>query len=155
MKKNGQNLISIKYLLPGSLMKEEFEHGNHSHDIPYWVKHLAEIQESISDGDEFMDNLRSDFFEHRIFVFNPKGEVVDLPIGATPIDFAYSIDPELGNHMSSVKINGKMGSIDTKLDNGDIIEIKTKKTSGPTDKWLHIVKTGLAKKEIRDLLRKK
>jgi guanosine-3',5'-bis(diphosphate) 3'-pyrophosphohydrolase len=153
-KKDNANLVWIKYLLPKNEIKD-FEHGSHSRDIPYWVKHLAEIQETIADGDEFMDNLKKDFFEHRIFVFNTKGEVVDLPIGATPIDFAYALDPEIGNHICSVKLNGKMTSIDRKLDNGDIIELETKKTCTPTEKWLQIVKTGFAKREIRLFLEKK
>lgn len=154
-KKSKEHLgfIWIKYLLPHSAL-EDASKSKAASDIPHWVKYLAESQESIADGDEFMQTLKNDFFEHRIFVFNPKGEVVDLPIGATPIDFAYALYPQEASHLYSVKINGKMSKISTPLENGDIVEIETNKTSEPSEKWLQIVKSTLAKENIKAKLKK-
>lgn len=119
---------------------------------PKWVKELAELQAKASEKDEFMDNLRSDFFGHRIFVFTPKGDVVDLPMGSTPIDFAYAIHTDIGHHISGVKVNGKMVTLDTELSNGDIIEIITKDSSKPTKKWVDMAKTASAKRKIKAFL---
>ena len=117
---------------------------------PYWVKLLAESKES--GGKDFVEDLRADFFSHRIFVFTPGGDVIDLPVGATPIDFAYCIHSDVGDHLASVKINGKMSAIDTKLQNGDYLDVTTNKKSHPTAKWLQIAQTSLAKRKIRAYL---
>jgi guanosine-3',5'-bis(diphosphate) 3'-pyrophosphohydrolase len=115
---------------------------------PQWVKQLAEAQESVSKSEEFMKTLKTDFFSHRIFVFTPKGDVVDLPMESTPIDFAYAIHSDIGNHIAGTKVSGKMAPLDTKLRNGDIVEIITKPGSHPTQKWLDIAKTSMARKHI-------
>jgi GTP pyrophosphokinase len=96
-----------------------------------------------------MDTLKSDFFSHRVFVFTPKGDVIDLPIEATPIDFAYAVHSDLGNHMSGARVNGKMVSLETALRNGDLVEIITKSNAKPSRKWHDIAKTSMAKKHIR------
>jgi len=116
---------------------------------PEWLRELAEAQAEVSDPKEFLEHLRLDFFSHRVFVFTPQGDVVDLPIGAGPLDFAYAIHSEIGDHASGAKVNGKLVSLDTELHNGDIVEIETKEFSRPTRKWLAFVKTGLAKRKIR------
>ena len=95
-----------------------------------------------------------DFFNDRIFIFTPKGDVVDLPEDSTPIDFAYSIHSDIGNHVFGSKVNGKMSPIFSKLKNGDIVEIIKKDTSNPSSKWLEHTKTSLAKKHIKSYLEK-
>jgi GTP pyrophosphokinase len=89
---------------------------------------------------------------HRIFVFTPEGDVVDLPVGACPIDFAYAIHSEVGDHIAGSKVNNKLVGLDTELGNGDIVEIIKKESSHPTAKWLEIAKTSLAKRRIRTAL---
>ncbi|HEY4479702.1 MAG TPA: RelA/SpoT family protein [Candidatus Paceibacterota bacterium] len=117
--------------------------------VPNWIRHLAETQDQFSEHNEFMDNLKADFFELRVFAFTPKGDVVDLPIGASPIDFAYAIHSDLGNHISGAKVNGKLVTLDTQIQNGDIVEIQSKKSAHPTTKWLAFTKTSLAKKHLK------
>ena len=119
-----------------------------------WVKQLSEWQKQVHESKEFLENLRMDFFEHRVFVFTPQGDVIDLPENASPIDFAYAIHSDIGNHAFGVKVNGKFTSLDTQLKNGDIVEIITKKSSMPNQKWLQYVKTTLARKQIRSALGK-
>jgi GTP pyrophosphokinase len=114
-----------------------------------WTKDLLELQRQIEDKDEFLHTLKTDFFSTRVFVFTPKGDVVDLPEGATPIDFAYTIHSKIGDKLSHAKVNGKMVSIDTKLKRGDVVEIVTNRNGHPTEKWLEYVKTNIAKRHIQ------
>src|SRR3989344_349140 len=101
-----------------------------------WVKELAKWQKEVAKSDEFMEHLHMDFFKDRVFVFTPKGDVIDLPEESSPIDFAYAIHSSIGDHVSGAKINNKLVSIETKLKNGDIVEIETKGSSSPKRKWL-------------------
>ena len=118
---------------------------------PEWVKQLPKAQEG--DGsEEYLESLKSDFFSHRVFVFTPKNDVIDLPLGATPIDFAYAIHSEVANKMAGARVNGKMMSLDSTLRNGDLVEIITKPSAKPSRKWQDIAKTTLAKKMIRQAL---
>ena len=119
-----------------------------------WIEELKELNYSPGDPKSFIDHLKMDFFNNRIFIFTPKGDVVDLPEDSSPIDFAYSIHTDIGNHISGAKINSKMSHIFTKLKNGDIVEIITKKDSRPSSKWLEYVKTSVAKKHIKSYLEK-
>ncbi len=119
-----------------------------------WMKQLLEWQKNVQESGEFLESLKMEFFKDRVFVFTPKGDVIDLPDESTAVDFAYMIHSDVGHHMSGVKINGKMKSLDTKLQNGDIVEIVTKKASQPTTKWLDYAKTTLARKNIRAALHK-
>lgn len=121
-------------------------------DIPKWIKELAAYKESSGDNKLFKEELTSDFFNHRIFVFSPKGDVVDLPIDSTPIDFAYSIHSDIGDHMTGAKINGKLVSLDTKIHNGDIVTIMTSENPKPNQKWLSVAKTSMARRHIRHKL---
>lgn len=121
---------------------------------PAWVKELAEVDRETHDPQEFLQTIKEDFFGNRVFVFTPKGEVLDLPEGATPIDFAYAIHTDIGGHTASAKINGKMVSLDTILQNGDIVEIEAKETSRPTRKWLENTKSTFARRKIRQTLEK-
>ncbi len=119
-----------------------------------WVEELKELKYLPDDPAKFIDNLKMDFFNDRIFVFTPKGDVIDLPEESTPLDFAYAIHSDVGNHTSAAKINSKMLPIYSKLKNGDIVEIVTKKDSKPSNKWLEYAKTAAAKKHIKSYLEK-
>jgi len=114
-----------------------------------WINQFLEWQKSVSESGEFLEHLQTEFFKDRVFVFTPDGDVIDLPEESSPVDFAYAIHTDIGNHMSGAKVNGKMVSLDTKLKNGDIVEIVTKKGAHPTAKWLKYARTPLAKKQIR------
>ena len=119
-----------------------------------WIEELKELKYSPDDPKKFIDHLKMDFFNNRIFIFTPKGDVIDLPEDSTSIDFAYSIHSDIGDHIFGVKINNKMSQIFTKLKNGDIVEIITNKNSKPSYKWLEYAKTSLAKKHIKSYLEK-
>lgn len=123
-----------------------------SKTMPGWVQELAHAHHATGESEEYMDTLKSDFFSHRVFAFTPKGDVIDLPIAATPIDFAYAVHSELGNTMSGARVNGKMVALDTELKNGDMVEVITKSGSHPSRKWHDIAKTNMAKKHIRAAL---
>lgn len=128
-----------------------------SRSIPGWVQELAQAHHDLTghatqESEEYLDTLKTDFFSHRVFVFTPNGDVIDLPIEATPIDFAYAVHSDLGNTMSGARVNGKMVSLDTALKNGDVVEIITKPTAKPSRKWHDIAKTNMAKKHIRAAL---
>jgi len=138
--------IDLTSLLPSS-SSSKTKYG--SLEVPNWIKQLATEQEETNKPKEYMNRLKADFFERRAFVFTPKGDVIDLPIDSTPIDFAYAVHSEIGNHVAGAKVNGKMVSLDTHLENGDIVEIDTKKDSHPTVKWLDLAKTSLARRHIR------
>jgi guanosine-3',5'-bis(diphosphate) 3'-pyrophosphohydrolase len=114
---------------------------------------IKEIDESVKNPKKIIENLKMDVFRDRIFVFTPKGDVVDLPDESSPIDFAYAIHSDIGNHIQGVKINGKIASLDTKLRNNDIVQILVNKNSHPTSKWLEIAKTTTAKKYISNYLK--
>jgi guanosine-3',5'-bis(diphosphate) 3'-pyrophosphohydrolase len=120
--------------------------------IPDWVKELAHAHHGDQESEEYLDTLKTDFFSHRVFVFTPKGDVIDLPTEATPIDFAYAVHSDLGNHMSGARVNGKMVSLETPLNNGDMVEVITKPAGKPSRKWHDIAKTSMAKKHIRAAL---
>lgn len=154
-KSNSKNIKNIglewiKKILPSFVMKNIGSSEKNNNDIPKWVRELVNYQNAHTNGEEAMTDIKSDFLNERIFVFTPKGDVVDLPNGSSPIDFAYSIHSDIGNHMAGAKINNKMSSIETLLKNGDIIEIITKKNAHPSQKWLNHVKTTFAKKQIRN-----
>ena len=121
-------------------------------NIPRWIKQIAEEQKSIPKSKEFLDDLKTDFFNYRVFVFTPKGDVIDLPIDSSPIDFAYAVHSDIGNHISGVKVNDKFVTLNTKLKNGDIVEIQIKKTSSPTAKWIDMSKTSTARRNIRNAI---
>jgi GTP diphosphokinase / guanosine-3',5'-bis(diphosphate) 3'-diphosphatase len=121
---------------------------------PGWVKELhAWQEETVNNPDEFLESLKIDFFRDRIFVLTPKGDVKDLPVGASVIDFAFSVHSDLGHHMMGAKINGKMGKIFDELHQGDVVEIlKTKKEATISRDWLNVAKTSHARAEIRKYL---
>ena len=122
---------------------------------PTWIADLAEAQTALAESDEFLQGVREDITSYRVFVFTPNGDVVDLPVDSSPIDFAYAIHSDIGDHLAGAKVNGKLVSLDTKLKNGDRVEIMTRKNAGPTEKWLDMVKTSLARRHIRSKTGKK
>ena len=122
--------------------------------VPAWVRELGDLDSTLGEQ-EFWERLREDFFKNRIFIFTPKGDVVDLPTDSTPVDFAYAIHSDIGDHLVGAKVNGKLVSIDTPLHNGDIVEIVTKEGTRATSKWLAVAKTSMAKKHIRNTLQKR
>jgi len=119
-----------------------------------WIEELKNLNYAPEDPKNFIEHLKMDFFNDRIFIFTPEGDVVDLPEDSNPIDFAYSIHSDLGDHVSGAKINGKMSQIFSKLKNGDIVEIIDKKDAHPSTKWLESVQTSVAKKHIKSYLEK-
>ncbi len=119
-----------------------------------WIEELQDANYQPGKPEKFLENLKMDFFNDRIFIFTPKGDVIDLPEDSTPLDFAYNIHSDIGNHTFGSKVNGKMVPIFSKLKNGDIVEIIDKKDSHPSSKWLEYVKTSIAKKHIKQYLEK-
>lgn len=119
-----------------------------------WVRQLREWTGHFQDEREFLESLRIDFFKDRIFVFTPKGEVIDLPQGATPVDFAYRIHSEIGDRAMGAKVNGKMIPLDAELQSGDVVDILTQKSKKPSPKWLDFVKTSEARRHIASALKR-
>ena len=115
-----------------------------------WIRQLLDWQKELKDPQEYMESLKLDLFEEEVFIFTPKGRVMNLPKGATPIDFAYLVHTDIGHNALGAKINGVMVPIESTLDNGDIVEIIVSKSpKGPSRDWLNIVKTSRAKNKIR------
>lgn len=140
-------------------------HFAYKEDIPHatgkklsekidWVQQISTLQQHTNASGEYLENLKVDFFSDRVFVFTPHGDVVDLPVNSSPIDFAYAIHSDIGEHTSGATVNGKFVSLDTELKNGDIVEIITKKSAKPSSKWLEYAKTTFAKKQVRAHLQK-
>jgi GTP pyrophosphokinase len=122
-----------------------------STNTPNWIRDLAEETKTTS-GEEMLKEIKTDFFSERIFVFTPKGDVIDLPIGSSVVDFAYAIHSDIGNHISSIMVNNKIAPLHTELKNGDQVEVIIKKSAKPNRKWLDYAKTNMAKRFIKTAL---
>lgn len=121
-----------------------------------WVEQLAKLQKEIKDEEQYLESLKIDIFQTRIFVFTPRGDVIDLPEDATPIDFAYHIHTDIGHTMSKAKVNDIVVPLNHKLKSGDVIEITVNKNqAGPSEQWLSFVNTHSAKRHIQAYLNKK
>ena len=119
-----------------------------------WVRRLLESQQD-SDAEEYVQSLKIDMFDDEVFVFTPKGRIVSLPSGSTPIDFAYAIHSGVGNAMVGAKVNGRIANIDTRLRNGDIVEVLTSKSAkGPSRDWLNICQSNQARTKIKQWFKK-
>ena len=118
-----------------------------------WLRQLLEWQQQLKDPNEFLETVRVDLFSDEVYVFTPKGDVQALPAGATPIDFAYAVHSEVGNHCAGAKINGQLVPLRHKLTNGDTIEIVTSPHQRPRQEWLDFVVTGRARSRIRHFLK--
>ncbi|KNF08699.1 GTP pyrophosphokinase RelA [Gottschalkia purinilytica] len=120
-----------------------------------WLRQLLEWQKDLKDPKEFMESLKIDFFNDEVFVFTPKGDVINLPAGSTPIDFAYRVHTAVGNNCVGAKVDGRIVPIDFKIKNGNIIEILTSPNSaGPSRDWLKLVKSSQAKAKIKQWFKK-
>jgi len=123
-----------------------------------WLRQLMEWRQDVTDAAEFVNALKTDLFQDRVYVFTPRGDVIDLPAGSTPIDFAYHIHTEIGHRCRGAKVNGKLVSLDYQLKNGDQVEILTARRGGPSRDWLNpalgYVKTSRARSKIRQWFRR-
>lgn len=137
-----------RYKEGSSLSDREFE------DKLSWLRQLLEWQRELRDAREFMDSLKVDLFSDRVYVFTPKGDVVELSAGSVPIDFAYRVHTDVGHRCVGAKVNGRIVPLDYELKTGDIVEILTSKTGAPSRDWLNIVKTSQAKNRIRQWFKK-
>jgi len=125
----------VRSLIPSLMKISKKEDGEKSvTKVPLWLSELAEAHTDIAGSEEFVEGLKEDFFSHRVFVFTPKGDVIDLPADSTPIDFAYAIHSDLGDHIQGVKVNSKLVSFDTKLGNGEVVEIIRRDSAHPSPK---------------------
>lgn len=149
-----KNNLWYRQLIPSLLRSTPATVNSKKANPPKWIGDLAEAHnvDEVAETESFFRDLSDDFFSHRIFVFTPRGDVVDLPIDSSPIDFAYAIHSEIGNHVAGAKVNGKLVSLDTKLLNGDIVLIETKKNARPNKKWLEYTRTSMARKQIMHTL---
>lgn len=120
-----------------------------------WLRQMMEWEKDVQDPHEFLDALKDDVFNSQVYVFTPKGDVIELPAGSTPIDFAYRVHTNVGNKCTGAKINGKIVQINYKLQNGEIVEVITSANSpGPSRDWLNIVQTPTARNRIRQWFKK-
>jgi guanosine-3',5'-bis(diphosphate) 3'-pyrophosphohydrolase len=119
-----------------------------------WLRQLLEWQSDFKDAQEYLESVKDNLFEDDVYVFTPGGDVISLARGATPVDFAYRIHTEVGNHCAGAKLNGRMVPLDTTLKNGDMVEILTQKNSHPSLDWLNFVETTGARNRIRQWYRR-
>jgi GTP pyrophosphokinase len=140
-----------------------YKEGRKQRDIEFeqkvnWLRQLMEWRQDITDATEFVASLKTDVFQDRVYAFTPRGDVIDLPAGSTPIDFAYHIHTEIGHRCRGAKVNGKLVSLDYQLHNGDQVSILAAKRGGPSRDWLNpalgYVKTGRARSKIRQWFRR-
>jgi guanosine-3',5'-bis(diphosphate) 3'-pyrophosphohydrolase len=117
-----------------------------------WVRQLQDWHKDAQTPEEFLESIKIDFFKNRIFVLSPKGDVIDLPEESTPIDFAYHIHTDVGHGATGAKVNNRMVPLNYKLQNGDVVEIITRKNKNPNSDWLEIAKTSMARKHIHSRL---
>lgn len=152
-----KNSLWYHQLIPSLLRNSSTTTQKKNANPPKWIDDLAHAHnvEEVPETEKYLKEISDDFFSRRIFVFTPKGDVVDLPVDSSPIDFAYAIHSEIGDRISGAKVNGKLVSLDTKLLNGDIVQIETKKNAQPNKKWLEYTRTTMARRHINNALSRK
>lgn len=132
------------------------EHKNMDPDQFSWIQELRNLNDITGERakpEKYLQAIKMDFFKDRVFVFTPKGDIIDLPEDASVIDFAYAIHTDIGDHAQGAKINGKNVALHTKLHTNDIVEVQVNKNANPSSKWLDHAKTGLARKHINNYLK--
>jgi len=135
---------------------KELDNRNLTKEKTEWLKNLIEVQKKFSDNQDYLSEIKVDFFQNRIFVFTPSGDVIDLPENATPIDFAYHIHTDVGNKCAGAIVNDQITPLESYLKSGDVVEIIINKTRQmPNEDWLNFATTNLAKDKIKQALRKK
>jgi GTP pyrophosphokinase len=148
MHEKAENGIAAHYIYKEGKKKEK--------EIPKefeWVQQLHDLNQQEDNPEKFLKSIKMDFFNDRVFVFSPKGDIIDLPVDSSVIDFAYAIHTDIGNHAQGAKVNGKNVSLDTKLKTHDIVEIHVNKNAQPSSKWLNYAKTGMARQHINKHLK--
>lgn len=119
-----------------------------------WVQQLKKWQENLKSPEDFLEFFKVDFFQDRVFAITPRGEVIDLPAGATPVDFAYAVHTKIGDECAGARINNKLAPLDYQIQSGDVVEILTQKNKKPSESWLELVKTAVAKKHVKASLKR-
>ncbi|NLM53059.1 MAG: bifunctional (p)ppGpp synthetase/guanosine-3',5'-bis(diphosphate) 3'-pyrophosphohydrolase [Firmicutes bacterium] len=135
------------------------EKKDHKYDPEFdkklaWLRQIMELQQDSKDASEFMENVKIDLFADEVFVFTPKGDVIDLPAGSIPLDFAYKIHTDIGHRCIGARVNGRLVSLDYELKTGDIVEIITSKQGSPSRDWIKMVKSSSARAKIRAWFKK-
>ncbi|MEM4336583.1 MAG: bifunctional (p)ppGpp synthetase/guanosine-3',5'-bis(diphosphate) 3'-pyrophosphohydrolase [Candidatus Woesearchaeota archaeon] len=148
MEEVAEDGIAAHWKYKGIITDEEFDKKLS------WLKQIMEWQQEAGTAKEFIESLEIDFFKDEIYTFTPKGKIIELPKGATPLDFAYAVHSELGDHCIGAKVNGTFVSLRTELRTGDVVEILTSKNQKPVLGWLNIVKTSKARNKIRKYIEK-
>lgn len=156
----------VEFQIRTKKMHEEAEYGIASHwyydehgSMPVgkdlkWVKELTKWKKEFEENQRYLESLKIDVFQNRIFVFTPKGDVIDLPENSTPVDFAYTLHTDLGDKLVGAKVNEQMAKLDAKLQSGDVVEITTDKNrKTPSTDWLKFVKTNVARHKIKSHLK--
>jgi GTP diphosphokinase / guanosine-3',5'-bis(diphosphate) 3'-diphosphatase len=134
--------------------KEKVRDSNEIDDKLTWLRQLLEWQHDYRDARDFIKDLKGELFTDEVFVFTPKGDVIDLPAGSVTLDFAYKIHTDIGNHCTGARVNGRLVPLDYKLKTGDMVEVVTSKQGSPSRDWLKLVKTSHAKNKIRTWFKK-
>ena len=135
-------------LLTGNIRKGKKNKNKSMDQQLTWVRHLLETHKELKNPKEFISSFKVDLFSNEVYVFTPEGRVIPLQRGSTPVDFAYAVHTDIGDHCAAAKVNGKIVSLQYKLKNGDRVEIKTAKTQKPNRNWLSFVKTSKARGKI-------
>src|SRR6201999_3211716 len=118
-----------------------------------WLRELLDILEQASNPEEFLEHTKLEMFQDQVFCFTPKGDLIQLPRGSTPVDFAYAVHSEVGDHTVGAKVNGRIVPLSSTLSNGDQVEIATSKSQTPAPSWERFVVTGKARARIRRYIR--
>ena len=155
MDAQAENGIAAHWAYKEKNYKEKNQYLKTNNEETAWVEQLREWQKAVKGSDEFFESLKIESFKNHIFVSTPKGDVIDLPNGATPVDFAFHVHTTIGNECVGAKINGKIAPLDAKLETGNSIEILTQKGKKPSMDWLNFVKSDLAIDRIKGSLREK